>query len=251
MRPQLNLSLDEYPELPEKLKKFCKVRRYRISDFCARVLNEAIDKELTQMAGNTPELTVSDVNSAVEELRARLGVLEKGLNNLNDGFNENVPNLINDTWLFKKAIFESAEPLIKLVDRVKQLEAQPGNNSQMQERLNKLSDELPRLVQDIWMLKEASRESGEPLSKRVERLEALLSEVKADMEYLKKTDFRSEGDLDTPTDAPKIECPHCGAVGFLHKGFKPAGSSKGFKRYQCSKCTKKIVQRPAPDIPQN
>lgn len=128
------------------------------------------------------------------------------------------------------------------------------NNSEMEKRLNNLSDELPRLVQDIWTLKEAMQGSGEPLLERVEKLEALIYELRRDMEELKKSKVISEDNLTTPIDSqklkieddsttpddsPQFKCPHCNAVGIIGQNFKPSGSDEGKKRHLCKSCMKK------------
>jgi hypothetical protein len=160
-----------------------------------RILREALGLgvigEQARRVEEIVDTAVQPIQQEIEELRAKLGEVERWVNNLNDCASQDVPSLKNDVWLLKQFVFDCSDPLSA---RVKKLE---------------------------------------------ERLE--VSEVKV-----------TAGEVDpTAPDTPQIECSHCGAVGFLHKGFKPAGSSKGLKRYQCSKCTKKFVQRPAPDIPQN
>lgn len=132
------------------------------------------------------------------------------------------------------------------------------NNSQLEERLNKLSDELPRLVQDIWTLKEAMQGSGEPLLERVEKLEALIYELRTDMEKLKKSEVRSEDDSTTPTDSqklkievdstapddsPQFKCPNCNAVGIIGQKFIPSGSADSKKRHICLSCGKKTQRK--------
>lgn len=128
-----------------------------------------------------------------------------------------------------------------------------------------VSEHVPKLINDVWIikqfvldcsdplservkkleararleLKEAMRESGEPLLERVEKLEVLISELRANMEELKKSKVRSQDDSDIPADTPQLKCPHCGAVGVLDRDFKPSGSSRGRKRYLCLSCGKK------------
>ena len=80
MRPQLNIPLDGNPELLEKLRKFCKVRGYRISDYCIRILDAAIDKEISKFANNETiepsDERIKKLEVSVEELRSRLELLD-------------------------------------------------------------------------------------------------------------------------------------------------------------------------------
>jgi predicted nucleic acid-binding Zn-ribbon protein len=91
-----------------------------------RILREALGLgvigEQSRRVEDVVDSAVAPLQQEIEELRAQLKNLEKQIDNLNDGFNENVPALNNDVWLMKKAIFESESPLIKLVERVENLE---------------------------------------------------------------------------------------------------------------------------------
>lgn len=71
MRPQFNISLDGYPELPEKIRKLCKVRGYRIYDFCARALSDAVEKETSELSNyETLRDRVKRIESDLVELRS-------------------------------------------------------------------------------------------------------------------------------------------------------------------------------------
>ncbi|MBW4600340.1 MAG: hypothetical protein KME29_12220 [Calothrix sp. FI2-JRJ7] len=76
MRPQFNIALDDYPELPEKIRKLCKVRGYRISDFCARVLNDAVNREASELVNNEsieqPNDRIKKIEDSIDELRQRV-----------------------------------------------------------------------------------------------------------------------------------------------------------------------------------
>jgi hypothetical protein len=72
VRPQLNLSFDDHPDLPEKLRKLCKYKGYKISDFCARVLDRAISDE---MAGTGGVVSGNSSHQDLENLRSQVSQL--------------------------------------------------------------------------------------------------------------------------------------------------------------------------------
>ncbi|NJR17116.1 MAG: hypothetical protein HC785_16320 [Calothrix sp. CSU_2_0] len=86
MRPQLNLALDDYPELPEKLKKYCKYKGYKLSEFCARILNAAVEEGIAEISNfETTEQRLNRIESELgklEELRSRVAELESEIKNL-------------------------------------------------------------------------------------------------------------------------------------------------------------------------
>lgn len=90
-----------------------------------RVLREALGLgvigEQARRVEDIVDDTVAPLQQEIEELRTRLKNFERQLNNLNDGFNENVPNLNTDMWIVKQMLFDCSEPLVK---RVEQLEEQ-------------------------------------------------------------------------------------------------------------------------------
>jgi hypothetical protein len=76
MRTQFNIPMDGNNELPEKIRKLCKVRGYRISDFCIRILNEAIDKEIAALANKDSETLDERMNRLENEVQQLRSLLE-------------------------------------------------------------------------------------------------------------------------------------------------------------------------------
>lgn len=109
MRPQLNLALDEYPELPARIKEYCKAKRIRIADFAGKVLSEAIEE-------NAPVIPPS-----IEE---RFTQIESELYKLKNSYT-------TDKWLIKE--------LSKLLDP----RSYPVNNaSKIKARIREIIEKL-------------------------------------------------------------------------------------------------------------
>lgn len=80
MSNQLNIRFDENPELLELLRKICKVRGYRINDYLVRVLTDAINTEVANLANNEtiepPNDRIKKLETDINELRTRLDKIE-------------------------------------------------------------------------------------------------------------------------------------------------------------------------------
>lgn len=142
MRPQFNIPMDDYPELPEKIRKLCKVRGYRINDFCCRILSEGCDREIARLGGvdaEKPEAVLkSDIDfmfreleamfsglrgrvEDLEELRSRvvglMGIetsvnrLAEELKLLGNAYNEDIPPIKNSIWLLEQSMLRSSESI--------------------------------------------------------------------------------------------------------------------------------------------
>lgn len=85
-----------------------------------RVLREALGLGVVGEQSRRVEDVVNDVvapiQKEVEELRAKLGEVERWVNNLNDCASKDVPQLVNDVWILKQMVFDCSEPLVKRVE---------------------------------------------------------------------------------------------------------------------------------------
>lgn len=46
----MRVDLSSHPEIVEKIRKLCKIRGYRINEFCASALIDAVDCEILEMS---------------------------------------------------------------------------------------------------------------------------------------------------------------------------------------------------------
>jgi hypothetical protein len=100
MRPQLNLALDDHPDLPEKLRKFCKLKGYKLSEYCARVLSEQCDREIRELSAppdeNQPASNLAEVQNTVSKLAEELEALGRA-------YNIDIPTIKNSIWLLQQS----------------------------------------------------------------------------------------------------------------------------------------------------
>ncbi|BAZ41457.1 hypothetical protein NIES4101_74230 [Calothrix sp. NIES-4101] len=117
MRPQLNIPLDKNPELLEKIRKYCNLRGYRISDYCIRILSDGIDNDIAELTNNQPkDDPIEKLEHAIAQIQERLDMLERSHPTPNKSINQNqsIDGLINQNKSTDKSRSTSIDDLSNL-----------------------------------------------------------------------------------------------------------------------------------------